>query len=178
MLIPKGILNYKEGHKSKTEPHWLVDWGGVDPAHPEDPTETWEPYSSFADDSADIPRINVHLVEYELARTGLKETTNSVWGYKPQSPGTVSKEADGFRVCHARARDTLQKVAEQLDVPLSDLLEQNAMRYGEIYYNRGKKKVWKNFALQKKTQLRLPLYMKTSGHIVAAFCVRKTDTRD
>ena len=177
MLIPKGILNYKESHKNKTQPHWLVDWGGYDPNHPDEPIMTWEPYSSFADESADIPRINVHLVEYELARTGLKETTNSVWAYKPQSPGTVSTEADGFQVYHARSRDTLLKVAEHLSVPLPDLFEQNAMRYGDLYYNRGKKKMWKNFALQKKTQLRLPLYMKTSGHIVTSFCVKSASSQ-
>ena len=178
MLIPKGILNYKESHKNKTEPHWLVDWGGYDPNHPDEPTATWEPYDSFVDKSTEIPRINVHLVEYELARTGLKETTNSVWAYKPQPPGTVSKEADGFEVYHAQSRDTLHKAAEHLSVPLVDLFEQNAMRYGDLYYNRGKKKVWKNFALQKKTQLRLPLHMKTSGHMVAAFSVRRTGTHE
>ena len=134
------------GKGGRKQRHWLVQWKyAVDSLA--DPMKNWLPYDNFKSSHG----INQQLVEYEETRTGLHGSVFSDWAYDKKDPGSVTTEADGFKVYHALAGETLHKISTKFDLRLQDLYEQNVMGYGEWSLTHKSK-------LQASTQLRFPSY--------------------
>ena len=125
---------------------WLVEWQGFTQDVSEE-KRTWEPFESFISSQG----INQQLVEYEEERTKLRGTTETTWNYQAKDPGTLSVEADGFRVYHSKP-EKFTAIAKKLSVSCNDLYEQNVL----AYLLNGSPHFKTSATLKVGTQLRLP----------------------
>ena len=109
---------------------WLVQWKGVDTSLIEEGDQTWEPIQSFESESGVY---NIHLVEFEQARTGLIDSHEYDWSYpiSPTTPGEVVKQTDRNKhtVYSTQYRDTIQSIAKQHNLDQNKLLMQNTLKY-------------------------------------------------
>ena len=141
----KDILTYKIRQRRRM---WLVEWAGI-VNDLDEPQKTWEPFASFISSDG----INQQFVEFEEDRTHLRGSTETAWQYPDQTPGTCSKEADGFTVYHSLKDERISTIAKKLKVPCNDLYEQNVL----AYIHNGDTQFKVTSYLKKGTQLRLPM---------------------
>ena len=118
---------------------------GTGPSDPSDQLKTWERIDSFVTTHG----ITQMLVEYEGARTSPRDTLNMSWSYDQQPPGTISQEADGFRVYHSHENDTIVSISRAQQFHANDLFEQNFVGYEQ--------KLKPTDKLLRGTQPRLPM---------------------
>jgi hypothetical protein len=137
------VIAYKFRRKRRM---WLVEWQGFTQDVSEE-KRTWEPFESFISSQG----INQQLVEYEEERTKLRGTTETTWNYQAKDPGTLSVEADGFRVYHSKS-EKFTAIAKKLSVSCNDLYEQNVL----AYLLNGSPHFKTSATLKVGTQLRLP----------------------
>ena len=126
---------------------WLCQWK-YSVSSLADHKKTWLPFDNFQSTHG----INQQLVEFEEQRTKLLDTLECDWLYPASDPGSVTTEADGFRVYHALSDDTLIKIAKKFDLRTNDLYEQNVMGYGEWIMTPKSR-------LKKGTLIRFPRYL-------------------
>lgn len=127
---------------------WRVHFVAENAGAVDEDVSSWEPFESFVSSEG----VTTQLIEFEEQRTGLQDTLSDDWGYPSTDPnlnGTVTDEADGFRVYHALDDDTIRKVARELGIDATSFWEQNTMRFGVGYFKATSK-------VRAGTQLRLP----------------------
>lgn len=139
------------GKGSRMRRQWLCQWKHT-VASLDEPRKTWLPFDNFKTSHG----VNQQLIEFEESRTKLQETLETDWLYEASNVGSVSTEADGFRVYHALSNETLCKIAEKFDLRTNDLYEQNVMGYSEWILTVKSK-------LKKGTQIRFPRYLAGYG---------------
>ena len=144
------VLNFKTtGSGKRKRRRWLVQWKHAVDSLAE-PMKEWLPYDNFQSSHG----VNQQLVEYEENRTGLRDTAFSDWAYAQRDPGSVTTEADGFKVYHTLPNETLKDISKKFEIRLQDLYEQNVMGYGEWLLTTMSK-------LKASTQLRFPSYIQS-----------------
>jgi len=93
-----------------------------------DGTTKWLTAVAFVDDAG---HVTAAMIEFELQRTGLVDTTNCTWQYPEGPPGTIQQQADGFHVYFTREGDTIVKMRNYIQKQFlsrykaEDILRQN-----------------------------------------------------